>query len=221
MDNNPEGYGRSSYQQQAEYRPGPRKSQGIVYLLLVVLSLFALVAGSYFVDRLIITRDGVHKESQLNAEYLICMGRLSQYYVNGPAAIGIANANKNAIDQIIKDSSLGRHGTAGDLQSPANPVYQAIYQAYPDTGSVAGAYKAAAAVLIGEYNNYVEENGKLFTMLSDYDEWRLGLQGAIIAQGGFPSKLLSAGKSIGAPRPRTRCGPSSPIPRQPRRTIPR
>ena len=73
-------------------------------------------------------------------------------------------------------------------------VYTQLATAYPDLHSASDAYNAARDILVGDYNNYVQENKKLYSMLSEYDDWRVGnlLNRSIIAWMGFPSQLLVA-----------------------------
>jgi hypothetical protein len=112
--------------------------------------------------------------------------------VNGQNALHIASDNTNAIDKIMRDVASGRYGNSSDLHAAYNPVYMAIHQAYPNTISTTDAYNEARAVLIGSYNNYVEENNKLFSILDAYDSWRTDnfFQAKMIVWAGFPSYRL-------------------------------
>ncbi len=176
--------------------PRPRSiwRRPVLLTVLTIVALVLVVGLSYIIDMSTITSDGTRRETQLRAEYLFCQGRLSQYYTNGENSLKIASQNAQQIKTIMADVASGKYGNAQNLADPHNQAYLAIFQAYPNVGSVSDAYKEAQSVLVGSFNDYSEENQKLWTMLSDYDNWRTGswLQTPLIARAGFPSNRLVA-----------------------------
>jgi hypothetical protein len=174
--------------------PRPVWRRPIPLALLTIVVLVVVLGLAYVMEMSAITREGTRRETQLRAEYLICQARLSQYYTNGENSLQIASQNAQQIKSIMTDVASGKYGDAQKLADPHNQVYLAIVQSYPNVGSVSDAYKAAQSVLVGSYNDYTEENQKLWTMLSDYDNWRTGgwIQSPLIARAGFPSNRLVA-----------------------------
>lgn len=159
-----------------------------------VLAGLALLVVLFVANLFSVNSTGTRWDTQLRAEYNDCWQTLSQYYVNGENSLKIADTNANKLKEILTAVATGRYGSSVNLKDPANVVYTQLAAAYPDLHSASDAYNAARDILVGDYDNYVQENKKLYSMLSEYDNWRVGnlLNRPIIAWMGFPSQLLVA-----------------------------
>ncbi len=187
-------YSAQAYEREKISPQPPMKQSWYLRKSTYVLALLAVVAVIILGDLFSISSTGTQWDTQLRAEYNICWQDLSQYYTNGENSLKIANTNADQLKSILTAVAAGRYGTGVNLQNPNNVVYTQLAAAYPDLHSASDAYNAARDILVGDFNNYAEENKKMYGMLSAYDDWREGnlLNRNFIAWEGFPSDLLVA-----------------------------
>lgn len=159
-----------------------------------VLTGLALLIVLFIVNLFSVNSTGTTWDTQLRAQYANCWQDLSQYYVNGENSLKIADTNAAKLKEILTAVAAGRYGSSLNLKDPSNVVYTQLAAAYPDLHSASDAYAAARDILVGDFNNYVQDNKKMYSMLSEYDAWRNGslFDRPIIAWMGFPSQLLVA-----------------------------
>lgn len=160
---------------------------------------FWVISGLLFVfviNMVAVKSTGTSLETQMNEDYQQCLVMLTRYYTNGTNALGLASANTQAIDKILTDAASGKYGNKQSLNDPKNGVYTVIvqyYQGYPKTDNVSDAYKNAKDILVGDFDDYSAQEGKLFDDIERYDNWSANFfEGPFIGLFRFPDTTLKA-----------------------------
>ena len=185
-------------QEKAQYAATKKKRAwysrpGLIIPLVVVALILFLMGKSAWDLNSAATK---YETETLNPEARKAEGLLSEYYTNGHNALSIAASDTeaiNKINQIMNKVIVGGYGGPATLNNKTNPVYQQIVLAYPQVGGIDAAYKEAESVLVGSFDNWVDENTTLFDEVGHYQDLLYGNPWTHMVSGweGLPSQLLS------------------------------
>ncbi len=160
-------------------------------VLLVLLVLFLISNG--------VTNDGKKKQQDLIVLYNDTSNVLSDCLVKTKSAVGLTNAQTEALDKVIIDAVKGRYTEGGSAQPGRGQLFSAISEAYPDTSALSATFDKVLIIITGCRSNFKDSQAALQRGLARFNQWRSGSLTVRTFGGKFPDdelKIKVAGNSV-------------------------
>lgn len=140
---------------------------GVGVILLAVLF--------YVVQHNSVVNAGNKKQQSLITRYNETTNVLSDCIVKTKAAVGVANAQTGALDEVISDAVKGRY-TAGSTAKPgsSNALFSALREAYPDTSGLSETFQNVQIIINGCRSDFRDSQAELQKAVARFNEWRTG-----------------------------------------------
>ncbi|MBY0359533.1 MAG: hypothetical protein K2W82_16130 [Candidatus Obscuribacterales bacterium] len=160
---------------------------GVVVILLVIF--VGIPLGVYTGNR----NEGTSRELGLTREFKNMQSRYGQFRLGYADSLGIIDAKKNAMNDVLHAAVTGRYdksGKAGEVDRQA--FFSAVKEAYPDLSGLDVYDKLLTFVQAGR-ERFAKDQEMLADMVRSYDTWRKTgsfLHPTIVGWCGFPSDSI-------------------------------
>jgi len=158
----------------------------LVAVLVIVVVVFSTFNG--------VQKEGVDKETALNAQYLDNQNELGAFISTFYEQLGIADRKSDKLNQILTEAVKGRYEGETSAQPGQGQLFSAISEAYPDLTQNLSVYDKVLDTVSSGRQSYKNKQSKLLDMLRSYDRWRTRgiLHKALVGMAGYPSDGLEA-----------------------------
>jgi len=153
----------------------------------ILVPSFLIMFGWFFSNLNSVQREGVNQEQALNAQYLNAQNELSAFISTFYETAGVAEAEFEALDEVLLHAVQGRYGDGVELGGDGQLI-SALTEAYPDLTQLDG-YDEVMAVIRSGREAFRGQQEKLLDMLRRYDAWRDEdiMRSWFVGMRGFPS----------------------------------
>ena len=158
----------------------------LVAILVIVVVVFSTFNG--------IQKEGVDKETALNAQYLDNQNELGSFISTFYEQLGIADRKSDKLNAILTEAVKGRYEGETSAQPGQGQLFSAITEAYPDLTQNLSVYDKVLDTVSSGRAAYKNKQTKLLDMLRSYDRWRNRgiLHKMLVNTAGYPSDGLEA-----------------------------
>lgn len=120
-----------------------------------------------------VQKEMVKREQDLSAQYQDNQNEYSSMIASVKEAMGIADVNAKAVNDLIGDAVKGRY----DKDSSATAVdsaqlFSAVVEAYPEANSTSIPFQKAQDALLAARTAYKNKQTLLLGKLASYEEWK-------------------------------------------------
>jgi hypothetical protein len=140
----------------------------IVAAVIVLVVLICLVVANG------VTNQGNKKQQDLIVFYNDTSNVLSDCLVKTKSAVGLANAQTDALDKVITDAVKGRYTDGSSAQVGRGQLFSALSEAYPDTSALSATFDKVLIVITGCRSNFKDSQSALQRELARFNKWRSG-----------------------------------------------
>lgn len=132
---------------------------------------FALV---FFLIANGVTNQGNKKQQDLIVLYNDTSNVLSDCLVKTKSAVGLANAQTDALDKVITDAVKGRYTEGSSAQPGRGQLFSAISEQYPDTKALSATFDKVLIIITGCRSNFKDSQAALQRAVTRFNQWRTG-----------------------------------------------
>lgn len=141
-------------------------------------AVLAVIVGLFLIKVIIevgVTNDGNKKQQDLIAHYYRTTNVLSDCLVKTKSAVGVAEANTKALDEVLVGAIRGRYEEPTSAQpGSGNPLFSAIVEAYPNLEGLNDRFQDVLTVITGCRSNFRDSQEELQRQVSLFNQWRTG-----------------------------------------------
>jgi hypothetical protein len=142
-----------------------------------------------------VQKDGVDKETQLNASYLSAQNELGTLVSSVKEQMGVANVKSEQLNKVLSDAVKGRYeeGSKAVGATGGGQLISALVEAYPSLEGLNSYDRVIDAISSGR-EAYKNKQNVLLDQLRAYDKWRNEgiIHSVVVDIVGYPSDGLEA-----------------------------
>ncbi len=145
------------------------------YRVIIAIAVVLVLVIGVLVIKNGVTNKGNEKQQSLIATYNKTTNVLSDCLVKTKSAVGVAQATKGALNEVITEAVRGRY-TAGSTAHPGsgNALFSAIAENYPDTSRLAKVFENVQIIINGCRTEFREEQSALQAEVTRFVSWKTG-----------------------------------------------